>query len=157
MQASAEWASQAVGQASVKSGGWPWVQNQQECWCALDKSQRGVTVQNTVCLGEYCKSVNFVIKTIGSQGRVWSKQETQSNLSLTKITLSAVRRLDYRGAILEAEGPLGGHSNNQGKRWRCFQWRCRWWDIISCGMYCMGRANKIFWCIEYWNDKKISN
>lgn len=157
MQLSAEWASQAVGQASVKSAGWPWVQNQQGCWGALDKSRRGVTVQNTVCLGDYCKSVNFVIKTIGSHGRVWSKRETWSNLSLTTITLGAVQRLDYRGAILEAGELLGGHYNSQSKSWWCLQWRRRWWDIISCGMYCMGKTNKIFWCIEYWNDKKISN
>lgn len=38
-QISAELASQAVGKVSIKSLGWPCIQNQQECWGDLDRSR----------------------------------------------------------------------------------------------------------------------
>lgn len=49
-------------EAVAPSEGWPRVQNLQECWGDLGRSQRGVRVQNTVCLMDYYKTVHFVIK-----------------------------------------------------------------------------------------------
>lgn len=62
-----------------------------------------------MCVMDEGRIAPFVIRTKAGMWGVLSKQGIWPNLSLTKITLAAAGRTDYRGAALEAVELSGGH------------------------------------------------